>query len=49
MTNQSWKVELSRKGIEEQQPTTHPEEENTSEYCDCLYVPYIKGFSERLQ
>ena len=32
-----------------EQPDTHPEEEDTSEYYDCLYAPYIEGFSERLQ
>ena len=32
-----------------EQPDTHPEEEDTNEYYDCLYAPYIEGFSERLQ
>ena len=54
--NQSWKIELEKemKRIAEEirkneQPDTHPEEEDTSEYYDCLYAPYIEGFSERLQ
>ena len=32
-----------------EQPVTHPDDEETSEYYDCLYAPYIQGFSERLQ
>ena len=54
--NQSWKIELEKemKRIAEEirkneQPDTHPEEEDTSEYYDCLYAPYIEGFSEKLQ
>ena len=54
--NQSWKIELEKemKRIAEEvrrneQPITHPDEEETSEYYDCLYAPYIQGFSERLQ
>ena len=53
--NQSWKVELEKemKRIAEEirkneQPASHPEED-TSEYYDCLYAPYIEGFSERLK
>ena len=31
-----------------EQPVTHPDEEGTNEYYDCLSAPYIQGFSERL-
>ena len=27
-----------------EQPVTHPDKEQTSEYYDCLYAPYIQGF-----
>ena len=54
--NQSWKTELEKeikRTAEEvrrtEQPVTHPDEEETSEYYDCLYAPYIQGFSEKLQ
>ena len=54
--NQSWKTELEKemKRIAEElrrteQPVTHPDEEETSEYYDCLYAPYIQGLSEKVQ
>ena len=32
-----------------EQPVTHPGEEETSEYHYCRYAPYTQGFSERFQ
>ena len=54
--NQSWKTKLEKemKRTAErvrrtEQPVTHEDEEEKSEYYDCLYASYIQGFSERLQ
>ena len=41
--------ENRRRNQKNKQPDTHPEEEDTNEYYDCVYAPYIEGFSERLQ
>ena len=54
---ESWKIELEKemkriaeevKQIEELNPRP-AEEQSNEDYDDVLYVPYISGFSERLQ